>query len=343
MNFGSGYAGLGIRFGASSCPVRFDPARTQGSTHGTGSPPGWACAPPLHLFCVCRRLDSFSSRENRLRSPAAAARADQFQTGLPLGRPRKPLPPPRFGQHPGQPGRAVAKLLERQVDVAGGRLRALVEVSVEIESRRAASGAAGHGSGPAAGRSRTAPGLYCVVNPASRSWSSLPEHELFLPRRLPPPSLVVRLDAAVYEAPRNTREKSDEWAKAELAASYATINRTTAIPATYVPPVSATNPDMAEKWAKQLETPGGMAEVSRDITSVELAYKADRTETQREMRQERTQQRNEQRQQETQQAHGHKPVQPGGDPGVETPAARPASGPAQSAPSQERDQAQPAH
>ena len=28
----------------------------------------------------------------------------------------------------------------------------------------------------------------------------------------------------MYEAPRNTREKSDEWAKAELAASYATMN-----------------------------------------------------------------------------------------------------------------------
>ena len=84
-----------------------------------------------------------------------------------------------------------------------------------------------------------------------------------------------------------------------------------------------------------------MAEVSRDITSVELAYKSDRTETQREMRKERTRQRNEQRQQETQEAHGHKPVQPGGDPAVETPAARPASAPAQPAPTQERDQAQP--
>ena len=148
---------------------------------------------------------------------------------------------------------------------------------------------------------------------------------------------------AMYEAPRNTREKSDEWAKAELAASYATMNRTTAIPATYVPPESAANPAIAEKWAQQLETQGGMAEVSRDITSVELAYKGDRTETQREMRQERTQQRNEQRQQETQEAHAHKPVQPGGDPGVETPAARPASGPAQPAQTQDRDQGQPAH
>ena len=75
---------------------------------------------------------------------------------------------------------------------------------------------------------------------------------------------------AMYEAPRNTREKSDEWAKAELAASYATMNRTTAIPATYVPAESAANPAIAEKWAQQLETQGGMAEVSRDITSVEL-------------------------------------------------------------------------
>ena len=91
----------------------------------------------------------------------------------------------------------------------------------------------------------------------------------------------------MYEAPRNTRTKSDEWAKAELAASYATMNRTTAIPATYVPPESASDPAIAEKWAKQLETPGGMAEVSRDITSVELAYKSDRTETQREMRKHR--------------------------------------------------------
>ena len=120
---------------------------------------------------------------------------------------------------------------------------------------------------------------------------------------------------AAYEAPRPTRAKSEEFQKAELAASYATVNRVTAIPATYVAPVTATVPETCERWAQQLEKPGGMAEVSRDITSVEVSFKTDRDSTNREMRQERTQERNQAQQEEQQAAHAQKPVQPGGDPG----------------------------
>ena len=39
--------------------------------------------------------------------------------------------------------------------------------------------------------------VYCVVNPASRSWSSLPEHELFLPGRLPPRRIDEQQNAVV--------------------------------------------------------------------------------------------------------------------------------------------------
>ncbi len=126
--------------------------------------------------------------------------------------------------------------------------------------------------------------------------------------------------------------------------SYATVNRVTAIPATYVPAPTARNEAVAERWAAQMEKPGGMAEVSRDITSVEMAYRADRVSTQREMRKERTEERNQEQQQTQQQSiAGHKPVQPGGDPAVGTPAARPAPGAAAPAQTQERDQAQPSH
>ena len=149
---------------------------------------------------------------------------------------------------------------------------------------------------------------------------------------------------AAYEANRNTRKNSEEFQKAELAASYATVNRVTAIPATYVPPPTARNEAVAERWAAQMEKPGGMAEVSRDITSVEMAYRSDRVSTQREMRKERTEERNQEQQQTQQQTiAGHKPVQPGGDPEVGTPAARPAPGAGAQPQTQERDQAQPSH
>ena len=58
---------------------------------------------------------------------------------------------------------------------------------------------------------------------------------------------------AAYEAPVETRASSEEFSKADLAASYATLNRTTAIPAVYVPPAQTQDPENVERWAKTME------------------------------------------------------------------------------------------
>ena len=86
---------------------------------------------------------------------------------------------------------------------------------------------------------------------------------------------------AAYEAPVETRASSEEYSKADLAATYATLNRTTAIPAVYVPPAQTQDPENVERWAKTMEAPGGMSKVSQDITDIEQGFMADRKETQR--------------------------------------------------------------
>ena len=79
--------------------------------------------------------------------------------------------------------------------------------------------------------------------------------------------------------------KSEEFSKAELAATHAAVNRTTAMPAVYVPPASTESEDQREFWAQTLEARGGMAAVSRDITTVERGFSDDRSEVQRRDRQ----------------------------------------------------------
>ena len=68
-------------------------------------------------------------------------------------------------------------------------------------------------------------------------------------------------------------------AATKLAASYATVNRTTAIPAVYVPPSAAMDPENRERWAKTLETRGGMGEIHQDIKGCERSFEADRENT----------------------------------------------------------------
>ena len=84
---------------------------------------------------------------------------------------------------------------------------------------------------------------------------------------------------AAYEAPVETRAGSEEFSKADLAATYATLNRTTAIPAVYVPPAQTQEPENVERWAKTMEAPGGMSKVSQDITGIEQGFSDDRKET----------------------------------------------------------------
>ena len=143
-----------------------------------------------------------------------------------------------------------------------------------------------------------------------------------------------------YEAPRNTHAKSEEFAPCELAATHATVNRVTAMPATYAPPPSARDQATAERWAAQYEKPGGVAEVSRDINAVEQSFSNDRSEVQALDRAERQQQRQSERQVEQQAGLEQKPAQPGGDPTVAAPAARPAAGAGEAGPAQEQKQEQ---
>ena len=90
-----------------------------------------------------------------------------------------------------------------------------------------------------------------------------------------------------------SREGSAEFSKADLAATYATINRVTAMPAVYVPPPQTQDPATQERWAQVLEAPGGMAEISQDITRAEMGFTNDRKETQSIASAERRQERQE--------------------------------------------------
>ena len=156
---------------------------------------------------------------------------------------------------------------------------------------------------------------------------------------------------AAYKAPLKTREGSEEYGKAELAATYATLNRVTAIPAEYVPPPSTQDPATQERWAQTLETRGGMAEVSHDITSAERGFSNDRDETQRLARQvareAREQERAVQRQgpvpgaPEGPEGPEQKPLQVGGDPTVGAAPPRGGSTTPAAAQTQQQDKSQP--
>ena len=141
-----------------------------------------------------------------------------------------------------------------------------------------------------------------------------------------------RVDA--YEQPPAKRAASEEYSKAELAATYATVNRVTAMPATYDPPASTRDPVQTERWAAQMEKPGGMAEVSRDIVTVEKGFTDDRSAVQDAARKERAQER--QQQTMTDRQDSAREAAPVVRPAV------PREGPAQTQ-TQERETEQPAH
>ena len=156
---------------------------------------------------------------------------------------------------------------------------------------------------------------------------------------------------AAYKAPLKTREGSEEYGRAELAATYATLNRVTAMPAEYVPPPSTQDPDTQERWAKTLETLGGMAEVSHNITTAERGFKDDRDDTisiaRQAAREAREQERAQQRQGPVPGAPAPegpepKPLQVGGDPAVGAAPSRGGSTAAAGTQTQKQDKADPA-
>lgn len=153
---------------------------------------------------------------------------------------------------------------------------------------------------------------------------------------------------AAYTAPLNTRAASEEYSKAELAATYATLNRVTAVPAVYVPPTSTQDPGTKERWAKTLETRGGMASVSHDISSAERGFVDDRDASTAIARQQSREARQQERAQQRQgpipgvtppEGPEPKPLQVGGDPAVGTPPARGGSAGAAAAQTQKQDKA----
>ena len=135
---------------------------------------------------------------------------------------------------------------------------------------------------------------------------------------------------AAYNLKPSERAKSDEFSKADLAATHAAVNRTTAMPAEYVSPASTQSAEQRAKWADMLEARGGMAAVSRDITTVERGFSDDRSELQRNLARARREEREKQRAAER--GHGQtqagpagpddKPITPGGDPSVPAPPSR---------------------
>lgn len=74
---------------------------------------------------------------------------------------------------------------------------------------------------------------------------------------------------AAYEAPLDSRSDSPEMLRAELVTTYAAVNLTTELRATYVPPPSTRNEASRQRWAELLEQPGAMASLSRDIADAE--------------------------------------------------------------------------
>ena len=129
---------------------------------------------------------------------------------------------------------------------------------------------------------------------------------------------------AAYHMRSDRRANNEEYSRCELAATYATVNRVTAIPATYVPPASTTDEKQVERWSQTLAQPGGMASVSRDINTIEASFSADRDTRRGDLARERRAERDQQRAEEHRSDVERKAVSPGGDPAVVLPAARPA-------------------
>ena len=71
---------------------------------------------------------------------------------------------------------------------------------------------------------------------------------------------------AAYKLSPSKQADSPAFAEAELVASHVAVHETTALGVTYNPPPSVANGDMQERWARKFEEPGGLADVSRQIT-----------------------------------------------------------------------------
>ena len=144
------------------------------------------------------------------------------------------------------------------------------------------------------------------------------------------PTIRIATRSTSYNLKPSERANSDEFSKADLAATYAALNRTTAMPAEYEPPASTQSAEQRGKWAETLEARGGMAAVSRDITTVERGFSDDRSEMQRTLARARREEREKERHAERGHAQTQagpagpddKPITPGGDPSVPAPPSR---------------------
>ena len=90
-----------------------------------------------------------------------------------------------------------------------------------------------------------------------------------------------------YKLAESKRPYSAEFARAELAATYAGMTEVTGHCATYVPPASTHHKKMVETWAQTLEAPGGLAAVGRDVQSCESYFNARRVSQERNREQQR--------------------------------------------------------
>ena len=90
------------------------------------------------------------------------------------------------------------------------------------------------------------------------------------------------------------------------------------MPAEYEPPASTQSAEQRAKWADTLEARGGMAAVSRDITTVERGFSDDRSKLQRNLARARRGEREKERAAQ----RGHGQITPVGDPSVPTPPSR---------------------
>ena len=71
-----------------------------------------------------------------------------------------------------------------------------------------------------------------------------------------------------YAMPPSKQASSEAYAKADLVAHTVAVHTVTALALEYRPPAATTHKSKIESWAKTLESPGGYADISRQVTAV---------------------------------------------------------------------------
>ena len=85
----------------------------------------------------------------------------------------------------------------------------------------------------------------------------------------PNPEAEARVKA--YQLPPSKRESSPAYQDAELVATYAAVDTVTGLDLEFRPPESLQNDKKIERWANTLETPGGFADVGRQVGHASIA------------------------------------------------------------------------